>query len=107
MKSVENVLVSLYYRHPPQYEIIVQAILDKLDPKASNPGGLPREVIDIGMRAALACGNKAAAYELAEISKPLVRLVLAVEGFVADERGIVDTSTCWLGPPCVRGFSLE
>ncbi|ORX41272.1 hypothetical protein BD324DRAFT_613895 [Kockovaella imperatae] len=78
----ESVLVSLYYGNPPQYQAIVDSVISVIDPKARTSGGLTREVLDMGIRAAMACDDSVAAVRLARLSKPMWNHQMA--GLAAD-----------------------
>ena len=71
---LEQVLVSLYYSHTPQYATVIHAVLQAIDPKAKTLGGLTREVLDMGLRAAVGCEDCEAAVRLAKLSEPVVSL---------------------------------
>jgi hypothetical protein len=71
----EYLVTSLYYAAPPEYSQALQLVLEASDP--TKPlAGLTRELVDTGIRAALASGNADEAVKLASTTKSLVGAVV-------------------------------
>ncbi|OCF43113.1 hypothetical protein I317_03082 [Kwoniella heveanensis CBS 569] len=75
-QHLEYLTTGLYYSKPPEYKAALDLILKAYDSAPSTGpkrplGGLTRELIDIGIRAALALGDWGAAVRLVEGSKSL------------------------------------
>ncbi|WWC85440.1 uncharacterized protein L201_000303 [Kwoniella dendrophila CBS 6074] len=70
-QHLEYITTNLYYSEPPNYEEALRLILDSFDPKAKHSGGLPRELLDTGLRCSLKCNDIENAINLADSSKVL------------------------------------
>ncbi|WVR03192.1 hypothetical protein IAU60_000183 [Kwoniella sp. DSM 27419] len=70
-QQLEYITTALYHANPPEYRSALDLILALYDPDAKSLAGLTRELIDIGIRAALGCGDTEAALKLVGCSKSL------------------------------------
>ncbi|OWZ80573.1 hypothetical protein C366_00395 [Cryptococcus neoformans Tu401-1] len=72
-QRLEYMASSLYFADPPDYQGALELVLLKFDasPKAKSLGGLSRELLDIGLKSAVKCGDKASAKSLADSSKSI------------------------------------
>jgi hypothetical protein len=84
LADAEFLVTSLYYSSPPEYARVLSLVREAYDPSAKSLGGLTREVLDTGIRAALACGDVNYAVKLADTSKSLAS---AASG-VANDSGV-------------------
>ena len=71
LADAEFLISSLYYSK--EYQRVVKLVLDALEPKSL--GGLGREIIDTGIRAAICLGDRDAGLRLAWITKDQVGLM--------------------------------
>ncbi|KIR42165.1 hypothetical protein I307_06393 [Cryptococcus deuterogattii 99/473] len=71
--ETEYMASSLYFADPPDYQGALDLVLLKFDPspKAKSLGGLSRELLDIGLKSAVKCGDKISAKNLADSSKSI------------------------------------
>jgi len=68
----EFLTTSLFYASPPEHARALSLILAAFDPEARSLGGLSRELLDIGVRSAIACKDTEHAVELARSGMSLV-----------------------------------
>lgn len=68
----EFLVTSLYYETSPDYSRIAALVLASTDPGARIMGGLSRELLDTGLRAAIMIGDGLTAVKLARFGKSSV-----------------------------------
>ncbi|KAK8844651.1 hypothetical protein IAR55_006498 [Kwoniella newhampshirensis] len=70
-QHLEFVTAALYHADPPEYRAALDIVLSVFNPSAKSMGGLNRELLDIGIRSAIACDDGPAAVALADSSRRL------------------------------------
>lgn len=95
--ETEYMASSLYFADPPDYQGALDLVLLKFDPspKAKSLGGLSRELLDIGMKSAVKCGDKISAKNLADSSKSIVCWQVPVAMFKHADSSAVERAVCW------------
>jgi hypothetical protein len=78
----EFLVTSLYHSEPPRYAEVRALVVGMFDDQAKNLGGLSKELVDTGIRSAIACGKIDDAVMLARSTKT----------HVGDPAGITHTS---------------
>lgn len=80
--AAEFLTAALYFSPDPDHRDILDRILAAFDQENQRPGGFPRELLDIGIRSALATGDHGAATRLARAGKASVRPSFALFQFL-------------------------